>query len=264
MFADTLPDVNTALDGPNHPLCDGFMTLCKVADSDDETKPWKFMGIASDSSQDVDGDEILKKALDLTYAKSRGFVNWDHGRAPSDQIGFLTKAELIDKDQVTKLEKQFGTPVSPTSTVLVEGELYKYVPKAAEVFDIMKSTPTGQPGLGLSLDGVMARDVQDGDIVKAFVRGIAVTPVPAQPRTLMRLKKSLQSWQGVDKLAITPELSRTIANDVVDLLRKSTSDSTRQSGMSDDEAILFLLRKRPKWPYWLAERIVQYAKRKGK
>jgi len=256
-----LPDVEAALELPSQVLCEGNLILFKTAESEDVDAPWKFAGIASDESEDVDGDKILKKSIDLTYARERGFVNWDHSRDPSNQLGFLTKAILVTDKNKEKLAEELGMPLAGTASVYVEGELYKNVKKAAEVWDIMKSTPSGVSGLGISLDGVIARDRLTSNIVKAFVRGVAITPVPAHPKTLLRLRKSLQGYAMMEDSGLPPELPAEIAAIVVDELKKHLSiESQTKIKLNDDEAILWLLKKRPRFTYDIAKKVLQFTK----
>ncbi len=79
---------------------------------------WKFAGIASDETEDVEGDTILRKMLDVSYASQRGYVNWDHSRAPEDQIGYLTTCEVVDHGDVERLSKNFGVDIPSTASVL--------------------------------------------------------------------------------------------------------------------------------------------------
>lgn len=210
---------------------------------------WKFKGIASDETPDTTGDEILRKSLDLSYAQARGFVNWDHSRAPEDQLGFLTRVDILSGPQLTELQKSMGVPIADTATVYLEGELYRYVKRAQSVHELLKSSmETGyRGGPGLSLDGVMARDKESGNVVKAFVRGVALSSVPAHTKTLCMLMKSLQGYSDGEK---TPVEIQDVA-DTVELLRKS-------AGMTTDEAVLWLLKKRPQWTYEFATRVVSY------
>lgn len=210
------------------------MDLIFLKGEKEEDDGWKFAGIASDEAIDIEGDTILKNAIDLSYAQDRGFVNWNHSRAPEDQLGFLTKATLIDIKEVNSLQKTFGMPLSKTASIYVEGELYKYVPKAKEVRNILKSAgATYRGGIGLSVDGVLAKST-DGK-TKAMIRGVAMTPVPIQVKTLCALMKAIQSIQEKEELKV--ELKK---------------------GLSFEDAALFLLKKRPNWTYEFATKVVQY------
>lgn len=218
--------------------------LCKSLEAGSQDS-WKFKGIASDESPDVTGDEILRKSLDLTYAQQRGYVNWDHSRKPEDQIGFLTHVEILGGARLGELQKNMGVSVPDTATVYLEGELYRYVKRAQAVHDLMKSAidAGNAKGLGLSLDGVMARDRESGGIVKAFVRGVALCTVPAHPKTMCMLMKSLQSYSSGDVDGV---------KEVVEGLQKSARV------MSAQDAILWVLQQRPKWTYEFATKVVNY------
>jgi len=257
------PDRHAGLLGEPQSLVDGLVVLRK---SSSEEENWEFTGVASDTSVDVEGDEILRKALDLTYAAQRGYVNWDHFRQPEDQIGFLRSATLIPEDGVEELQAETGLKLSKSSSVLVRGELYKFVPKAGQVQRILKSTPQGQIGLGLSLDGVMARDVEDGGIIKAFVRGVAVTPVPAHPKTLLQLSKSLLSFSDMppsSQSQLDTQIEQ-IASKVVEMLKSAGVIETPAEvvRMTPEDATMWLLKKRPTWSYELASQVVRYTQQR--
>lgn len=259
-------DVNTldeVLEGPATPLFGA--TLFKAIPPESEDAPWRFAGIASDEDEDVEGDRILKKSIDLTYAKQRGYVNWDHSRSPGDQLGYLTKAEVISKDKLPDLKKAFPD-LGDQASVYVEGELYKHVPKAAEVYNIMKSVPNGGTGsLGLSLDGSIARDVRNGGIIKAFVRGVALTAQPVQPKTLVRLRKSLAAYNELSGTDGMPsDLPAAIAGQVVEQLQLLQKSATLSPALDHDKAVLYVLKQRPRWSYELASKIVTYTMEKAK
>lgn len=250
----TILDAETALDQPDH--CLATLTLTKSAGSD-EDDGWRFSGIASDESEDAEGDKILRKALDVSYASSRGYVNWDHSREPSAQIGYLTKCEIIQPGQ--EGEYAHLGKVARSATVYVEGMLFKHVPRAIEVHQIMKSMPKGMGGLGLSLDGKVARDARSGGIVKAYVRGVAITPVPAQPKTMLQLRKSLMAYQLMSEAGLpTDQIANLVADQVVERLTTKLQKNTESGFLSHDQAILWVLKTRPKWSYELADKLVRY------
>ena len=225
--------------------------------------PWRFRGIASDESADVDNDSILRKTLDLSYADSRGFVNWEHSTEPEHQVGFLTKAELIDPKQLSKYEKELGVELSKTATVFVEGELYKYVDKAEAVANLLKSAPAGK-GLGLSLQGALARDPENGDVLKAFVRGVALTAIPAHPRTLAQLAKSLGAPDPESKTSLCDSLDPSVkhyVDDQIHELRCSLQGSEPQL-FKREQALMWILRRYPQITLPTAEQVFEYAMKK--
>lgn len=228
--------------------------------------PWRFRGIASDESPDVEDDSILRKALDLSYAQSRGFVNWEHSPEPEHQIGYLTKAELINPSDVKRFQDQLGVKLSKSASVFVEGELYQYVSKAEAVANLLKSAPPGK-GLGLSLQGALARDPENGAVLKAFVRGVAITSVPAHPRTLAQLSKSLRTGEALAVAAETqrdlvdscdsldPSVKRYVDGRIEELRRSIEPEEGRQ--FSRDEALMEILRRFPQATLPTAERILE-------
>lgn len=250
-----IPDVDEALQREPAPLVS--MSLMKSVQEDEENpdSPWAFEGIASDETVDVEGDTILRKALDVSYAAQRGYVNWDHGRGPADQIGYLTACEVLTKSRIAELRKSFPD-ISDSATVYVRGELYKHVPRAADTNRLLKSATDTHPGPGLSLDGAVARDTKSGGVIKAFVRGVAITPVPAHPFTTARLKKSLEAYNAIAGTGTLPsDLPKEIADLVMQGLQKHVASN---KDLSLDEAVLWVLRKKPLWTYELANKFVKY------
>jgi hypothetical protein len=160
---------------------------------------------------------------------------------------------------VAELKKTFPG-IKDTASIYVEGELYKHVPKAQQVFEIMKSLPDdGSGALGLSVDGSIARDVKNGGIIKAFVRGVAITAQPMHPNTLLRLSKSLEAYNqlsGID--ALPANLPAEIAREVVEQLETMRKSAMDPRQLNHDQAVLFVLRQRPTWTYELAEKVVTY------
>lgn len=211
-------------------LFDGrVIPLLKNGESEEEAG-WKFAGIASDEEMDTDGDVLMKSCLDLTYAKKRGFVNWNHSRDPLDQLGYLTKCELVGEGAFRdELEERFQMPLTKTASLYVEGNLYRHVKRAAAVRDILRSkdVPGYESGLGISVDGMMAKSVK-GEVVKAFVRGVALSAAPAQMNTMCQLVKTLKE------------------------MREESGKLTK------DEAIDWCLNTRPDWTKAFAERFVNY------
>lgn len=221
----------------NQTLAD--LTMVKAVATGDDGR-WTFKGIASDESPDSVGDEMLKSIIDVSYAQNRGYVNWNHSQDPKDQVGYLSRIDVIEGDHVLQeLAKSFDRALSPTACVYVEGELYKNVPQAQHIWNVMSSTPEEAPGLGLSLEGGLARLKTTGKLVKAIVRGIAITPRPAHPCTFMELRKSISDHEA-------------------EILAK-----TAEAGMDHDQAVLFMLKHRPAWNYDLASRFVQYTMQKN-
>lgn len=251
MEPNTYPEISQATD-LIQPLFEGQFLIKSVPEGQPDDK-WSFRGIASDETEDETGDSILKKSLDLSYAQKRGFVNWDHSREPKDQLGYLTKAILIEGDMLKTLEDEFQVSLSKTASVYVEGNLYKHVEKAKDVRAMMKSSEPGR-GPGLSLDGALARDPESKGVLRAFVRGVAITATPAHVMTLCSLKKSLRDYSlSLEK----PEPEALSLAEEASLL-KSDGAGVAQ-GLSFEGAVISLLRMRPHWTYDLAQKVVKHA-----
>lgn len=236
------------------------------------TDGWSFSGVASDEGEDEDGDAILRNQLDISYAQERGYVNWNHSRNPADQIGYLTKCEIIGPEQAGQLKKDLGIDIPDSASVFVEGRLYEHVGRAKEVRDIMRSATDASRGPGLSLDGSVAR--VKGKLTKAIVRGVAFTPMPAQKRTLAVLKKSLASTVELAKAShsrfdddvmgsdheisshnVEP-LEMRVAIAVAHVL--DARETAKAEGFTFDEAVLWVLKRKPEWTFFLAERFVMF------
>ena len=179
-------------------------------------------------------------------------------------MGFLTKAELIDPKQLSKYEKALGVELSKTATVFVEGELYKYVDKAEAVANLLKSAPAGK-GLGLSLQGAIARDPENDDVLKAFVRGVAITAIPAHPRTLAQLAKSLgkvEKPEGTESLcdSLDPSVKHYVDEQIQEL--RCSIQGPETPLFKREQALMWILRRYPQITLPTAEQIFEYALKK--
>jgi hypothetical protein len=220
-------------DGYPYEILVDDLQLSLLKNVESEGRSYRFCGVASDESPDMSSynDEILRKSLDLTYAQRRGFVNWDHSREPQDQLGFLTRAEVIPLEKIAEYEERVGRTLNPTASVYVEGNLYKNVKKVEHVLDILSSVDAGGEGsLGLSLDGASLRDRDTHKLLKAIVRGVAITPSPAHVKTFCSLKKSLEA----------------------------VSDGGIIDGLTFDAAVIRIMEMRPHISLKLAKNIVRW------
>jgi len=200
-----------------------LLNLKGIDEGAEDSEQWNIQGIASSEGIDEEGDAIFKNVLDINYFKKCGFINWNHASDPSNQLGYITKAEIIQ--DTSKYADQLGRDISPRSSLYIEGELYKNVKKAREVRDILKSV-TSSGGLGLSIEGNIHRTSKK--ITSVVVRGVAITPMPVQTETLCNLVKSLQ------------------------LSLKNLSDS---------DALLIIMNRHPNISFTTAESILEFAKR---
>lgn len=214
--------------------------LVKSASDDVDSPDYnpRFGGIASSENTDVDGDSILRKMLDVSYIAKRGYVNWDHSRAPADQLGFVTKAEVIGQGDVARYEDMLQVPLHKSASLFVQGMFYKHSTKAQEVMKLLKSIPAGQDGaVGMSVEGGVLRS-KDG-VVKAIVRGVAITPAPAHPDTLCRMMKSLS-------LGVSSSVEGTAIEEAM------------LKGMRESDAVLRVMELRPQYDLPFAKRLVRH------
>jgi len=258
MFTSEISTDPSLGEGPSEALFKA--DLFKAIAPEGDEGPWRFQGIASDENRDQQGDTILRKSLDLSYAAQRGFVNWDHSRQPADQVGFLTGISIITPAKLEALRKSDFPNAPDSASVFVEGEFYKHVPKAVEIRNIMKSVNGDQGSLGLSLDGKIARDTRNGNIVKAFVHGVAVTAAPVHPLTLVKMCKSLAAYNALAGTEGLPaDFAKHVAEEVVKAQQEILAKSdTASRPLTNDEAILFVLKQKPAWSYDLASKVVKY------
>lgn len=224
------------------PLFDAqFFLLSKGEPSADGGIPnARFGGVASCESIDVEGEALLRKHLDITYLQQRGYVNWDHSRAITDQIGFITKALIIPAGGSGQYEDILKTSLSKSASLYVEGQLYAHSKHAQEVSNLLKSIPEGAPGaLGMSVEGSKVVDKETGLLKKAIVRGVAITPAPIHPETCARILKSL--GLDVNRSVERVELSKAIP-----------------SGLSFEQAVVRVMERNPKIRLPLAKQIVHF------
>lgn len=140
----------------------------------------KIKGIASSSSaMDSDKETLFPIGFDYTPFLEKGFFNWDHQTKsrPTSIIGEPTSAKVINGGR----------------DFYVEGFLYPDSKEAQEVAELAKvlESNSSTRKLGYSIEGqVIKRDPFDEKkVLKARITGIAITPSPKNPNTLMSLMK---------------------------------------------------------------------------
>lgn len=137
-------------------------------------------GIATDeNSEDLQGETVLLRGLDVSYLQKRGTWNWDHQKDPGSILG---EVDIVQKNL-------------DDGTLYVEGTLYPQVEKALEVYNLMKGMEKSGSNrkLGMSLEGkVKERDGANGKIIKsAWIKNIALTYHPINQNTFVDFIKSL-------------------------------------------------------------------------
>src|SRR5216684_3410506 len=76
------------------------MDLVKSEGATDDER--RICGMASCEERDLQNEIIVQKGIDCQPAIERGWVNWDHGRGPEDQIGIpqVLEVERIESHPV--------------------------------------------------------------------------------------------------------------------------------------------------------------------
>jgi hypothetical protein len=145
-----------------------------------EKEEMRIGGIATDeNTEDLQGETVLLRGLDVSYLQKRGTWNWDHQKDPGSILG---EVDIVQKNV-------------DDGTLYVEGTLYPQVEKAIEVYNLMKGMEKSGSNrkLGMSLEGkVKERDGTNGKIIKsAWIKNIALTYHPINQNTFVDFIKSL-------------------------------------------------------------------------
>lgn len=170
------------------------LPLCKSKDASD--KHWRFEGIASVETDDMDGEEIVQKGVDCAPLMEWGQVNWDHQDrfGPRFLIGRPLEVGIVAaRDYAEQLGKSINGPA-----LFVKGELYQDNPLARDVYEYMDAYAQGlRPGrpLGQSIQGkTILRDPNNRKrIIKSQVNHLAITHQPILRFTFAGLAKSMST-----------------------------------------------------------------------
>jgi hypothetical protein len=160
-----------------------MVTLAKAGSDDDGE--WCIEGLASTPSLDQQNEVVMVKGLDLSYLEQgRGTFNWNHkGDAdPSSIVGVITHCQR-----------------TPNGELLVKGKLLKSLPKAKHIYQLMKALAKDCPDrkMGMSIEGkVLARN--GNQIVKAWVKAVALTLDPVNKDTWVNFAKSMEGMTWVE------------------------------------------------------------------
>jgi len=150
----------------------------KGSAADSEAMTGRIGGIVSTEELDQQGDRLLQKGIDWSYALSKGWFNYEHAAGPDNVLGHPeTVVESIHK----------GHPATR-----IEGVLYLHKPKAREIYETAVAMAKSQTDrrLGFSVEGqVKARE---GDrIIQSKVLNIAITAHPVCAEARLDVLKSL-------------------------------------------------------------------------
>lgn len=133
---------------------------------------YKVGGIISDTSTDSDGENLDPSGFDFSEFN---FINWNHGKSPSDIIGEPETWKVTNKG------------------VYMEGYIYPDSDKGQEAVKLMKVLQQSRKGnhLGWSVEGqVLERDVMNQNrVTKARITAVALCPFPKNGNTFAELLK---------------------------------------------------------------------------
>lgn len=141
--------------------------------------PMKIKGVCSSKVEDTDGETLHPSGFNFAPLLEKGFLNWNHqaNKTASAIIGRPTKAEVINNGE----------------DFYIEGYLYKGLDEARFVYNLARTLEEEDPDrrLGFSIEG--KADLRDSlnpkKILKATITGVAITPCPKNPNTLLSLMK---------------------------------------------------------------------------
>jgi len=134
----------------------------------------RISGVASDESEDLQGEKVFIDGLDISYLLERGAFNWNHSREPGDILGEIDQAS-----------KQGGK-------LQVSGFLYPNVSHAVDTYNLMRSMKDSgsKRKLGLSIEGKI-RERAGKEVRKAWLKNVALTYNPINKNTFIDIVKSL-------------------------------------------------------------------------
>ena len=135
-------------------------------------------GYASTPELDRQNEEVLQKGLDISEFIQYGWFNYNHDN--SKIIGYPDK-------QNTRIDSK---------GFYVEGSLIKGIPLAEQVWELAKALQKSNAPrkLGFSIEGKIINKGEQGQISKAKVYNVAITPNPVNPNATWEvLAKSFAS-----------------------------------------------------------------------
>jgi hypothetical protein len=163
--------------------------LSKAERSKDGKAVVPFAGTVSVEVPDADGDIMIQKGMDWSFALEKGIMTWEHPAHPKRLAGYPTKASLTTYK---------GTPATR-----LEGYIYKgseYGDLVLSTLEVMKSDNART--LGLSIEGKAKKLGKQGSyrtIEKSVIRSVAFTLAPACPDSWLDIAASVFGKEAVAK-----------------------------------------------------------------
>lgn len=179
------------------PIGSDELEKSKNLKGEERYKNMLIQGVASDPSEDTDGEKLMPIGYDLSRFKRYGFINYDH-RAKDNPKYFI--GEPIDAK--VKDNKFF-----------VKGKLYSKSQMARDVWDTMillKESGSNRQ-MGFSIEGkALERDINNPKIIKrALITGLAMTLNPKNSNSYAEIVKGEYNDPYVDYEYNLPELLKS-------------------------------------------------------
>lgn len=188
-------------------------------------------GIASSATSDSDGETLQPVGFDYSALLSTGFLNWDHQAKKTSAaiVGEPTAAAIVNGG------KDF----------YIEGRLYPDSEEAQSIYKLStileKNSKTRR--LGFSIEGQVtergcaeqwmdkAKTIQNPlwkQIKRARITGVAITPCPKNPNTLMQIMKGESAHELMEE-----EYDEDIQKALTDSLSKSKCEHIYKDGVCE-------------------------------
>jgi hypothetical protein len=154
-----------------------FVPLTIEKGDDGGVKTIKVAGIASTVDKDSDGENLFPVGFDTEPLLRSGYINYNHqaNKDPGANIGQPTMAKLVGTD------------------LYLEGFLYPSNPLTKKVVEQIETLERDSPDrrMGWSIEGVATRrdPLNKKRVLEAMITGVAITPSPKNPRTLVNIMK---------------------------------------------------------------------------
>lgn len=167
------------------------ITFEKGTSSTGEGDLYRFSGVASDNTEDLDSQFLEPEGFDFSDLINKGFVNWNHNlkEDPGAAIGEVTKGEVFrGEDGATK----FG----------IEGYLWGDSPLAQKAIKLQERLVKSgsKKSLGFSIEGkaIETDPLNKKRITKARITGVALTPCPKNSNTFVNIIKGEYSQPFIE------------------------------------------------------------------
>lgn len=142
-------------------------------------KEMYIKGVASSEVEDSDGETLVPSGYDLSPLLTSGFLNYNHQAAkdPNAIIGQPTKAEIINGGKDLYIE----------GFLYPDSEAAQSTYKLAQVLE--KNSPDRRMGFSIEGKAIEKDPLNPKRITKARITGVAITPCPKNPNTLLSIMK---------------------------------------------------------------------------